>query len=154
MLPGISADGSGDGFVDGADFLVWQRQLGAIASQAAAVAGLESNDPPGLSAAPVALEADLRSLSGLSPFDSCSFSLTTAELRAPVAGVDSVDVAFAHWSSKSSIVETDLAPDISSDPARLDLAEDEGHSEADLVDLPEQGLSIALGQGLAPNSLT
>jgi GH43 family beta-xylosidase len=36
MFPGSGADGAGDGFADGADFLVWQRQFGATAASAAA----------------------------------------------------------------------------------------------------------------------
>jgi GH43 family beta-xylosidase len=31
VFPGTGGDGAGDGFVDGADFLLWQRQLGAAA---------------------------------------------------------------------------------------------------------------------------
>jgi hypothetical protein len=55
-FPGTGADGSGDGFADGADFLLWQRQFGATASAAmaaehAAASSLSAAAAPTLAAA-------------------------------------------------------------------------------------------------------
>jgi hypothetical protein len=148
MFPGVSADGSGDGLVDGADFLGWQRQLGATAAaQAAAVAGVESNDAPTPSAAPVALRADLGSLSELSPFDSSEASEPDSGIVDSL-NVEAIDAAVVCLSFDETIYIGE--PDDFAPPLLLKQIKRSGAAPVDieLVELSDDALRTSLRDSL------